>query len=92
MIVAVAIAFTVRYATNHKFRTTPMDYFIIAGIATIAVFGERYLQFKDMSLLLVKTVILLYGCELIIDRAQTRCPLNMVTAVALGVFAYKGLT
>lgn len=39
VIVAVAIAFTVRYATDHKFRTTPMDYLIIAGIATIAVFG-----------------------------------------------------
>jgi len=91
-LMAIAIGLTVRYADDQRFRTTPMDYLILAGVATAAVFGQGQFEMKEVSLLIVRAVILLYACELILERTFSRWSLlNIASTVTLAVFAYKGL-
>lgn len=91
-LLALAIALTVRFASDHNFRTTPMDYLLIFGLITIAVLGDRFLPAKEIASLIIKAMILLYGCEVIIERTPRRWNLlNASTAVIFATLAVKGL-
>ena len=91
-LLALAIAFAVRYSAEIKFQTTPMDYLILLGVVMIAIGGDRLLEFRELSSVIVKAVILLYGCEVIIEKMRGRWNLlTVVTTLALGILAYKGL-
>lgn len=91
-LLAIAVAFAVRYSAEIEFQTTPMDYLILLGVVMIGIGGGRLLQFRELSSVIVKAVILLYGCEVVIEKMRGRWNLlNIVTTLALGVLAYKGL-
>lgn len=88
---SLAIALSVRFDSRHKFRTTPMDYLIVFGAVAVAIFGERFLETRELSLLIVKTMILLYGCELVIDRSVRHVNVHSLsTALFLAALAGKG--
>ncbi len=88
----VAIALTLRWASELHFRTTPMDYLVLAGVTTAAVLGQDPLALNGVSLLIVKAVVLLYASELVIERATARWNmLNLAALLTLGTFAVKGL-
>jgi UDP-GlcNAc:undecaprenyl-phosphate GlcNAc-1-phosphate transferase len=91
-ILTVAIALTVRYNTGVRFQTTPMDYLILAGVAIVALFGQRGFEVTGVSLLMVKAVLMLYATEVIFERTQSRWNLlNLAALFALAVFAWRGL-
>ncbi len=91
-VLTVAIALTVRYNTGVRFQTTPMDYLILAGVAIVALFGQRGFQVTGVSLMMVKAVLMLYAIEIIFERTQSRWNLlNLAALLALGVFAWRGL-
>jgi UDP-GlcNAc:undecaprenyl-phosphate GlcNAc-1-phosphate transferase len=91
-LLALAIAFAVRYSAEIEFQTTPMDYLILLGVVMIAIGGGRLLEFRELSSVIVKAVILLYGCEVVVEKLRGRWNLlNIVTTLALGILAYKGL-
>ncbi len=92
VLLAFLIAVVVRYAMDKKFQTSPMDYLIVFGVFTVAVFGGRYLQVQEIGILVVKSIIMLYGCELLLTRMEKRLnSLNIVALVAMGILAYRGL-
>ncbi len=92
VLLAVSIAIVVRYAMDKKFQTSPMDYLIVFGVFTVAVFGGRYLQIHDIGILVVKSIIMLYGCELLLTRMEKRLnSLNIAALIAMGILAYRGL-
>ncbi|MFK8069059.1 MAG: MraY family glycosyltransferase, partial [Gammaproteobacteria bacterium] len=87
-----AIAVVVRYAMDKKFQTSTMDYLIVFGVLAIAVFGGRYLQVKDVGILIIKCMVILYGCEVLLTRMEKRInSLSVVSLIALVILAYRGL-
>ncbi len=91
-LLAVAIASSVRFSKRISFQVTPTDYLIVFGLLTIAFFANEHFVARDTSVLLVEAVILLYGCQLLIEQRVGRWSLlNAATLVALGVLALRGL-
>ena len=88
----VAIALSLRWASDLHFRTTPMDYLVLAGVTTAAVLGQDQLALTGVPLLIVKAVVLLYASELVIERTIARWSmLNLAAMLTLAAFAAKGL-
>ncbi len=92
ILLAVSIAIVVRYAMDKKFKTSPMDYLIVFGVFAVAVFGGRYLQIQEVGILVVKSIIMLYGCELLLTRMDNRLnSLNLAAIVSMAILTYRGL-
>ena len=91
-LLAIAIATSVRFSKRISFHATPTDYLIVFGLITIAFFANEHFVARDTSVLLIEAVILLYGCQLLIEqRSGRRSLLNVSTLGALGVLAVRGL-
>lgn len=91
-LLALCIGIVVRYATDKKFQTSPMDYLIVFGVLAIAVFGGRYLEIKDIGILIVKSMIMLYGCELLYTRTSRNWScLNISALIAMATIGIRGL-
>ena len=91
-ILALSIAIVVRYATDRKFETSPMDYLIVFGVFAIAVFGGRYLQLKDTGILIIKGMIILYGCEFLFTRMVKRWNLlNISTLIVMLILSIRSI-
>jgi hypothetical protein len=92
MVLAVAVGFIIRFAEGEMFKTTPMDYLLLFSLLTIVILGGHYLEIQEMELFMVKSVILLYGCEILLERRERyRNSLNISTATALGILGSRGL-
>lgn len=90
-LLAVSIGIVVRYAIDKKFQTSPMDYLIVFGVLAAAVFAGRYLEVKEVGVMIVKSMILLYGCELLYTRQGFRfSALSVATILSMGILAYRG--
>ncbi len=90
-LVALSIAIVVRYATDKKFQTSPMDYLIVFAVVAIAVFGRRYLQIEDIGILVVKSIIILYGCEVLLTRYEKQInAMNIAALATMGILGYRG--
>ena len=91
-VLAIAIATSVRFSKRISFNVTPTDYLIVFGLLTTAFFANEHFVARDTSVLLIQAVILLYGCQLLIDQKGGRWSfLNVATLGALGVLAVRGL-
>ncbi len=92
VLLAASIAIVVRYAMDKKFQTSPMDYLIVFGVFAVAVFGGRYLQIQEVGVLVVKSIIVLYGCELLLMRKDKRLnSLNITALITMVILTYRGL-
>ncbi|MCP4041237.1 MAG: undecaprenyl/decaprenyl-phosphate alpha-N-acetylglucosaminyl 1-phosphate transferase [Gammaproteobacteria bacterium] len=92
VLLALAIALAVRYAVDVKFKTTPMDYLIVFLVVTIGIFSTSYAGGLELSSLVIKIVVTLYGCELLINRTKQRWQeLNLSFLVALGILGIRGI-
>jgi hypothetical protein len=92
IVLVLAVILTMKFASSVRFHTTPMDYLILSGVVVAAVFGQGQIAVTEVSLLIVKAVLLLYASEVIIDRVQSRWNLlNLAALFTLGLIAMKGL-
>ncbi len=90
-LLAIAIAIAVRFSKKISFRVTPTDYLIVFGLLTIAFFANEQFIARDTSVLLIEAVILLYGCQLLIEQRGGRWNvLNLATLSALAVLGGRG--
>lgn len=88
----VLLALTVKYSAGVRFETSPMDYLILGGVIIATVFGQGQFQNADVSMVMVKAVLLLYASEIIIERSRSRWSLLNLAAIACFVlFAWRGL-
>jgi UDP-GlcNAc:undecaprenyl-phosphate GlcNAc-1-phosphate transferase len=91
-VLAIAIATSVRFSKRISFNVTPTGYLIVFGLLTTAFFANEHFVARDTSVLLIQAVLLLYGCQLLIDQKGGRWSfLNVATLGALGVLAVRGL-
>jgi UDP-GlcNAc:undecaprenyl-phosphate GlcNAc-1-phosphate transferase len=92
MVLAVAVGFIIHSVKGEMFNTTPMDYLLLFSLLTIVILGGRYLEIQAIELFMVKSVILLYGCEILLERRERYgSSLNISTATALGILGSRGL-
>ena len=89
VLLAIAIAIAVRLSDNVEFRTNPMDYLVIFIVLSAGILMKNAPLQDNFGFMVVKLVILFYGCELIISRAQSR--LNPLTLLGLATLLILGL-
>ncbi|MGH8659151.1 MAG: MraY family glycosyltransferase [Gammaproteobacteria bacterium] len=94
-VLSMAIALCVRCTRENMFEITPMDFLIVCGAVTAGILGGRNLQIQEiqeMSFMVIKAIILLYGCELLLSRLVRKWNiLNISAVIALGVLGARGL-
>jgi UDP-GlcNAc:undecaprenyl-phosphate GlcNAc-1-phosphate transferase len=90
VLLAVAIAAYVRFTAEQKFGTTPTDYLIVFGILALTVFGSIDIGSHAVVELVFYATVLMYGCEVVIDRSAYRPMLHVSTLVTLAVLAIRG--
>lgn len=91
-LIALLVALSVRCVEDLNFNTSPMDYLIVLATVVFALALSGNPEKRIISDVLVKSIILLYGSELILHRSRTNWNiLSAATVTALGIFAYRGL-
>lgn len=68
---AVAIGFSIWLSGEEEFRTTPTDYLLVGVVVVSSVLAQSRFTDFDLGTVIVQLVVLLYGCELLINRAGT---------------------
>ncbi len=89
---AVAIGLAVRYSGQEQFKTTPMDYLVIIVVLFAGVLLQNMPDKSEIGVMAAKLIVLFYGCEFIVNRAQSRLYiLNLSVFASLIVLALRGL-
>ena len=89
ILLAIAIAIAVRLSDTVEFRINPMDYLVIFIVLSAGVLAKNVPLQDNLGFMVVKLVILFYGCELIMSRARSR--LNSLTFFGLTALLILGL-
>lgn len=71
-IVATAVALVARFTPEKRLRATPMDYLLVLVVVTIGIFCNLYLQEQQLTMFVIKGMIVLYICELLLNRIASR--------------------
>jgi UDP-N-acetylmuramyl pentapeptide phosphotransferase/UDP-N-acetylglucosamine-1-phosphate transferase len=91
-ILALAICLVIRYASDIEFRMTTMDYLVVCLVLGVGLLSESQFHEHRVGVLVVKGVIIFYGCELLINRTDKRWNfLNAASLTTLGVLGVRGL-
>lgn len=89
---AIAVALVVRFDSIKPFRSTTMDYMIMFIVLSISILPKGILIEHNLSWLLVQAVIILYACEVLINRQSKRVNvMNLSVALTLAVLSLRGL-
>ena len=68
-LLTLAIGISIRLSGEEEFRTSPTDYLLVGVVILSSVLAQGQFTDFDLGAVIVQLVILLYGCELIINRA-----------------------
>jgi len=91
MLVA-AIGMSVRFMNDGDFSITPTDYLVVLAILILVVLASKQIVDSGMTAIVLKTIILFYGCELVLNRMKSRLNVFTVSAlVALLVIGVRGV-
>jgi len=77
-----AIALSIRFEQASEFNVTPMDYLIALVVLGMAVLARSNIVDSVMMAIALKTIILFYGCEVILTRLESRWNLFTVAVLA----------
>ena len=86
------IGLSIRFSKIGKFDVTPMDYLVVLAVLVIAILANSKVVGEGMTAIALKSIILFYGCELILTRMEGR--LNAFTVsmlISLLVLGVRGL-
>ena len=88
----VAIAVYAHSASRDGFGATPTDYLFILVLVALLALAFIDVNARSAVQLYVYTVVLLYGCEIVLGRGVSRSsPFAFCTLVTLSVMAFRGL-
>lgn len=91
-VLGVAILLSVRYDRENVFRTTPLDYLMILLSLGVGIVSDIAPLDGDLGTFALKTVIVMYGCEVLLLRVLKRWSgLNFAALLTLGVLGVRGL-
>ena len=91
-LILVSIALAIRYANGGSFNVTPMDFLLVLALLALAVLASKGMVDLTMTAVALKTIILFYAAELILNRIEYRW--NVFTVSILGsllVIGVRGL-
>ncbi|MEO8005002.1 MAG: MraY family glycosyltransferase [Betaproteobacteria bacterium] len=72
VVLAIAIGATISLDTDAAFRTTPLDYLLVALVVAAAALARGKTGGIDLGAVIMQLVVLFYGCELIVNRSNRR--------------------
>jgi UDP-GlcNAc:undecaprenyl-phosphate GlcNAc-1-phosphate transferase len=88
----IGIALTIRFSREGGFSVTPMDYLIVLAILVLAGLASNDIVDAAITAMMLKAIILFYGCELILDRMSKRWNLfSLAVLASLLVVGARGL-
>jgi UDP-GlcNAc:undecaprenyl-phosphate GlcNAc-1-phosphate transferase len=91
-LLAVAVGLTVRYASDVRFTTTPMDYLVVFVVLFAGIVLHLLPDKKLLGMMTIQALVLFYACELIVSRAKRLWNLqNIATMTALFVLGIKSM-
>jgi len=90
---AACVMLAVRYAPGSVFQTTPTDYLVVFVVMVLALMLTYDLILRpEHAELAVKSIIMLYACEILLARWSHRwTALSVASLGALGVLGLRGL-
>ncbi|MEW6331947.1 MAG: MraY family glycosyltransferase [Pseudomonadota bacterium] len=90
-ILALAVALTVRYASDARFSTSPMDYLVVLIVLVAGIVLHSQPEKALLGVMAIEAVVLFYACELIVARAKRLWSTqNIVTMLALALLGTRG--
>lgn len=89
--IAIAVRYDRRKAPDRQFKTTPTDYLMILLVIVVSLFSRQSLHENDLWTIFMKTLVLFYGCELIINRGSKLWNglLDFSVMVSVGILGIK---
>ena len=90
-LIVASIALSIRFSNGGNFRITPMDYLVVLVILGVAVLAKEKLVDPAMTAVILKTIILFYGCELILTGMKHRWNVFTVSVlISLLIISVRG--
>ena len=81
-ILVAAIALSIRLEEVREFHVTPMDYLVTLAVLGTAVLAKSGIVDAGMMAIALKTIIMFYGCEVILTRMKSRWNVFTVSVLA----------
>lgn len=87
-----ATGLSIRFMNDGGFDVTPTDYLVVLAILLLVVLASKQVVDSTMTAIALKSIILFYGCELILSRMKSRWNVFTVSALlALLVIGVRGV-
>ena len=91
-VLVAAIGLSLRFANEEGFNVTPTDYLILIAVPVLVALANTQIVDSGMTAMVLKTIILLYGCELVLKRMVGRWNVFTVSVLlSLLVVAVRGV-
>ena len=81
-VLVAAIALSIRLEEVREFHVTPMDYLVTLAVLGTAVLAKSGIVDTGMMAIALKTIIMFYGCEVILTRMKNRWNVFTVSVLA----------
>lgn len=86
LVLGVILAAAIRLSSERVFKTTATDYLILFGLITISIFGREQLEVRQITTLVVHSVVMIYASEF-----ACRATTNRISVLSLAVIASLSL-
>jgi UDP-GlcNAc:undecaprenyl-phosphate GlcNAc-1-phosphate transferase len=90
--IVVATGLSIRFISEGNFNITPTDYLVVLALVILVVLASKQIVDSRITAIALKSIILFYGCELILNRMKSRWNIFTFSALlALFVIGLRGL-
>ncbi|HYQ72961.1 MAG TPA: MraY family glycosyltransferase [Gammaproteobacteria bacterium] len=91
-VLVVAIALAIRFSNKFEFNVTPMDLLIVLAVLSLAGLASKGIVSAAITAIILKSIILFYGSELIYNKVKTRMNLfGYAVLASLLVVGVRGI-
>lgn len=95
LLMAVAVYIAVKFSPRrrkYEFHATAMDYLMMIIISTTLLVSYQYLDVQQITLFVIKVIIMLYACELLVIEKRERWNiLTYASLIASATLALRGV-
>ena len=91
-VLVAAIGLSIRFSSEENFNVTPTDYLVLIAVPVLVALASKEIVGSGMTAMILKAIILFYGCELILNRMASRWNVFTVSVLlALLVVSVRGV-
>lgn len=91
-VMILAIGISIRYAAREDFRLTPTDYLVVLVVIAMALWSGVRTYGDELALMLIKLIVITYGCELLLSRMASHWNgITVGSLLALGILGGRAL-